>query len=299
MKFGYACLNGTLRDSGYKRMRLQKSQFEEGLHRIFPVARQNLNMAIVMMDWNRKHGLNFLRVTDLFPWMDKYTFEDLPEWESLADHLKTVGDVAKDIGHRITVHPSSFCVLASPSENSLSDTILELNQNARLFDLMGFSLDHYNKINIHVGGTYNDKPATLDRFCENFKMLLNDSTKSRLTIENDDRKNGFTVEELYEGIYKKIGVPIVIDLFHHQLNPGNLSEEEAIEMALSTWNSETPVIHISSSKRDFEDPTSSIVAHADYIHRSLPHFSRDVDIMVEAKKTELAAIQLRTKENIQ
>lgn len=296
MRFGYACLNGTLRDEGYKRKKLQKKDFEQGLHKVVPVTRQNLNMVIVTMDWNHRHGLELLRVTDLFPWMDKYKLEDLPEWDSINGLLIQIGQVAEDLNHRITVHPSSFCVLASPTGDCVKDTILELDQNSRIFDLMGFPRNHFNKINIHIGGTYGDKEATMARFCENFKSMLSEGTQSRLTIENDDRPNGYTVEDLYSGVYQRTGIPIVLDLFHHQLNPGNLTEREAIEMALSTWKAEeTPIIHISSSKRDHDDASAAIVAHSEYIHRSLPDLPRDVDIMVEAKKTELAAIDLMKK----
>ena len=52
--------------------------------------------------------------------------------------------------------------------------------------MMGFEPSNYNKINIHVGGTYNDKEATLKRFCKNFELLA-DHTKKRLVVENDDK----------------------------------------------------------------------------------------------------------------
>jgi hypothetical protein len=41
----------------------------------------------------------------------------------------------------------------------------ELEVHSRIFDEMGFlPATPYNKINIHVGGTYGDKDAALERF---------------------------------------------------------------------------------------------------------------------------------------
>ena len=43
----------------------------------------------------------------------------------------------------------------------------ELEVHSRIFDEMGFlPPSPYNKINIHVGGTYGDKEATLERFAK-------------------------------------------------------------------------------------------------------------------------------------
>ena len=34
----------------------------------------------------------------------------------------------------------------------------------QVFDMLGYEPNHWNKINIHIGGTYDDKEATLERF---------------------------------------------------------------------------------------------------------------------------------------
>ena len=36
----------------------------------------------------------------------------------------------------------------------------------QVFDLMGYQPSHWNKINIHIGGTYGDKAAAMQRFAE-------------------------------------------------------------------------------------------------------------------------------------
>ena len=38
--------------------------------------------------------------------------------------------------------------------------------DAQVFDLMGFEPSYWNKVNIHIGGTYGDKAAAMQRFAE-------------------------------------------------------------------------------------------------------------------------------------
>jgi len=262
-----------------------------GLSLVSEVGSHNLAHLITMIHWNWAHGIFLFRLTDIFPWMDKYQFEDLPEWGQLKNQARMVGEYAKKYDQRITVHPSSFCVLASPNEEAAINGSIDVNRSAELFDYMGLERTPYNKINIHIGGVYGDKPGTLARFCERVPELLTESARSRLTVENDDRKAGFTVEELYDGVYQKIGIPIVFDYYHHQLNPGRLSQEEAMMLACSTWPKNiTPIVHISSSKREFEDPEAPATAHADYVYECMDLHGQSVDLMLEAKQTEKAVL---------
>jgi UV DNA damage endonuclease len=71
-----------------------------------------------------------------------------------------------------------------------------------------------------------------------------------------------------------------------------LSEDEALELAVSTWPTGiTPVVHYSESKALHEnDSKVKPQAHSDYI-KELPNtYGFDVDIMVEAKAKELAIL---------
>jgi hypothetical protein len=47
----------------------------------------------------------------------------------------------------------------------VTQSVAELEVHSRMFDEMGFlPATPHNKINIHVGGTYGDKDAALERF---------------------------------------------------------------------------------------------------------------------------------------
>ena len=88
----------------------------------------------------------------------------------------------------------------------------------QVLDLMGFEPSHWNKINIHIGGVYGDKLATLVRFAQNFERL-SVNCKARLTLENDDWPRGFAVKDLLP-LSRRCGIPIVFDFHHHKFCSG-------------------------------------------------------------------------------
>ena len=100
----------------------------------------------------------------------------------------------------------------------------------------------------------------------------------------------YSVKELYDGVYKRIGIPIVFDYHHHKFCTGGLSEREALELACSTWpKGITPVVHYSESRsKERLDESIRPQAHSDYVYQYIDTYGIDVDIMIEAKHKELA-----------
>ena len=105
----------------------------------------------------------------------------------------------------------------------------------------------------------------------------------------------FSVKELYEGIYKKIGVPIVFDFYHHKFCTGGLTEQEALELALSTWpEGIVPLTHYSESRRkEHLDESIKAQAHSDLIKGTIQTYGLDIDVVVEAKHKELAVLNYK------
>jgi UV DNA damage endonuclease len=134
----------------------------------------------------------------------------------------------------------------------------------------------------------------LDNFCKNFKRL-SQAVQSRLTVENDDKPSLYTVRELHDNIYKRIGIPVVFDYHHHDLHSGGQSEHEALDMALSTWPvGIRPVVHYSESRSvEHGDPKIKPQAHSDSYVRPINTYGREMDIMLEAKHKELALFKMR------
>jgi UV DNA damage endonuclease len=263
---------------------------EKGLDYVSELALANSKDVLKILVWNKNNNIKFFRLSSaLVPWGDGLDLTTLKDYNEISIALRRAGDYAKANGIRITSHPGPFVVLTSPKENVVEAAIKDLELHGKIFDLLGLSQTPYNKINIHCNGVYGDKLSAMDRFCENY-LRLSDSVKKRLTVENDDKATMYNVKDLMY-IHNKINIPIVFDYHHHTFNTGDLTEEEALKLAIATWGDITPVVHYSESKALHEENNKlKPQAHSDYI-KSLPNtYGLNVDIMVEAKAKELAIL---------
>ena len=292
MNIGYACINMSLgKKITTNRTMVKKTLNLKGLDYVSELALLNAKDIIKILEWNREHKINFFRLSSaLIPWGDSIDITQLKDYKEIKSELKKAGDFAKLHNIRITSHPGPFNVLVSPKESVVDKTIADLELHGKVFDMMGLSKTPYNKINIHCNGVYGDKKSALDRFITNFERL-SPSVRKRLTIENDDKASMYSVKDLIY-VHNKIGIPIVFDYHHHQFCTGDLTEEQALKLAASTWPiGITPVVHYSESKALHENnKKEKPQAHSLYIN-SLPNtYNMVVDIMVEAKAKELAIL---------
>lgn len=306
--FGYACINSELNaaDPRVSSSRtIRKATYEsEGLARAGGLALQNAKDLLTIIKWNQNNNIKFFRISsDILPWKSRWHFRDIdtPLRHDLFDALREIGDFARIFNHRLTMHPGPFNKLCSPKERVVQNTIRELEDHNEIFELMGFEPSYRNKINIHLGAAYGDKPETAKRWCKNFKRLSNRLQK-RITIENDDRGALYDTKDLYDMVYQETGVPIVFDFHHHRLHNlhKDMNEQECAELAVSTWPKDiVPVMHWSESRREEKhDNSISTSAHSDLCHGPLPDYklSRPVDLMIEAKNKEQALFTLQNNE---
>ena len=308
MRIGYACINMQLsypqkwggQERGVKpittgRSMIRRTFDTKGLDYASEVTLNNVRDLDRIIDWNILNGYDFFRITSgLAPWKSEYMWDDLKDIDDIRMWLHSAGEKAKTHNIRITSHPGPFNVLTSPHEHVVKNCIGDLTDHGDVFDMMNLSRTPYNKINIHLGGAYGDKESAMDRFCKNFEKLP-ESVQTRLTVENDDKASMYSVKELYNGIYKRIGVPIVFDYHHHRFCSGSLTEQEALELAMSTWPQEIiPVVHYSESRSiEQEDDKIKPQAHSDYVYDYIDTYGNVVDIMIEAKHKELAVQKYR------
>ena len=286
---GYACINMTLGKQKPKittnRGMIKRTFLSEGVKYSSELALQNTRDLIEVIKWNHKNGFKLFRMTsNLIPWSSEFPLSSMPDYRKISILLNGAGNLADKYGQRITSHPGPFNVLVSPNEKVVQNTITDLSIHGEIFDLMGLSRTPYNKINIHCNGVYGDKISAMDRFCKNFEKLP-ESVQTRLTVENDDKASMYSVKDLMY-IHERIGIPIVFDYHHHTFNTGGLTEQEALELAMSTWGDIKPIVHYSES-RTLEDETAKPQAHSDFIYSEINTYGHDLDIVVEAKKKEL------------
>jgi len=292
---GYACINMTLGKQGIttNRSMIKRTFKEKGIPYASELSIQNVRDLIEIIKWNEQNDIKFFRMSsDVFPWASEYSLSELPHYHRIKNLLTGAGHLVNKYDHRITAHPGPFNVLVSPNENVVQNTITDLSIHGEVFDLMGLSRTPYNKLNIHCNGVYGDKQSAMDRFCKNFERLP-ESVQTRLTVENDDKASMYSVKDLMY-IHERIGIPIVFDYHHHKFNTGDLSEEEALKLAVSTWGDIKPVVHYSESKSLHENNDSiKPQAHSDYISETINTYGLDVDVMIEAKAKELTLLEYR------
>ena len=292
---GYCCINMTLGKDKIttNRSMIRKTFLAEGINKSSNLALQNAKDLVEIIKWNHKNNFNIFRITsDLVPWASEFELNQMPDYERFANVLKGAGTLANTYKQRITSHPGPFNVLVSPNEKVVKNTIKDLSIHGEHFDIMGLSRTPYNLINIHCNGVYGDKQSALDRFCKNFE-LLPQSVQTRLTVENDDKGSMYSVKDLMY-IHERIGIPIVFDYHHHQFCTGGLTEQEALQLAISTWGDIKPLVHYSES-RTLEDPTARPQAHSDYIYSEINTYGHDLDIDIEAKMKELTVLDYISK----
>jgi UV DNA damage endonuclease len=299
-KIGYCCIPlGCNQNKPKKehilvnRGMIKKTFMSKGLPYVSELILLNLKDTIKVLDYNIENNILVYRLSsDSFPWMSEYNFSDLPNYNLIKNLLKEIGDKAKSVNMRLSYHPGPFNVLASENQSVIDKTISELNKHAELMDMIGLEQSHYYPINIHIGTTKPTLEDAAKKFCVNFHKL-SDSCKRRLTIENDDSPNQFSVKMLYDWLYKEINIPIVVDSLHYQCHSDNMKWEDTLRLGSSTWGEVIPMVHHSSSKKLNEDSKSRLTAHADFLYEKFENFDIEVDIELECKKKDIALLKYR------
>jgi len=299
--YGYACINKTFSDRPKSqrittnRSMIKRTFQARGIEYASELALLNLRDLRKILEWNLANNIYFYRLSsDILPWASEYKLTDMPNYGAIHAAALSAGNFARKHNMRLTSHPGPFNKLASPKERVFQLTKADLSVHGDLFDLLGLPRTPYAKLNIHVGAAYGDKPFALDNFCRNFERLP-ESVRSRLTVENDDKTSLYSTQELYDGVYKRIGIPIVFDYHHHMLHPGGQTEQEALELALSTWPRHIiPVVHYAESRSvEYNDPKIKPQAHSDCIVNPFDDYGHCIDVMIEAKHKEQALLRYR------
>lgn len=287
---GYACLNRTLGTKS-RTVRLANLRAEA----VIPVIVQNLDDVLASLRWNVAHGIRFFRISsDLIPFgpLDAFPFD----WAEAFDwKFREMRRLVKAETLRVTSHPGQYTVLNSPRPEVVDASVEELDFQAEVLR----RIDPRGTLTLHVGGAYGDKPAALDRFAQNLGRL-SDAARERLIIENDDTT--FTLEEVV-GLAERTGLRVVVDLFHHKLNPGEgRTWEEGlvplVQRAVDTWGTDVPKLHLSSHR------AGTRTGHADYITapdldelsavmEAVGPAEAPYDVMLEAKEKELAVLDVQ------
>jgi UV DNA damage endonuclease len=284
IRLGYPTQNLTIPASTNRTLRLASLTDVEKLEGLVWETIAGLK---TILRWNAKHGIGLFRMgQSLIPFASHPAFPY--DWEAThAEDLREAGELARDLGIRLSMHPGQYINPGSPKPEIVERSLTELRYVARVFDLLG-SPDGVAVL--HVGGAYADKSASAARFVE--VMHTEAEILRYLALENDERI--WTAAEVV-GTADSLGIPAITDAFHHDLNPGGLTLEEALDLSLPTWEPRgvRPKLHLSS-----QDPAKPAGAHAysvddrDWQTLRAALAGREADVMVEAKGKEFALVPL-------
>jgi len=284
MKIGYPCINWTIGCKGDRTFRL-KSYSEE---RFIETVENNLSCLKKILNFNIKNNILFFRITsDLIPFAS-HPVNNFVWQEYFKKDFAEIGDIIKNNGIRISMHPDQFIVLNSIRKDVVKRSIEELVYHCEVLDLM--NLDYTAKIQLHIGGAYGNKEKAIGNFIDNYS-LLDDKIKKRLIIENDDK-----IYSLKDCLYlsNKIRIPVLFDSFHHSILKNNEKVIDCIKKTSKTWMKKDgiPMVDYSS-----QEPNMRAGKHAEkinlndfkkFINSTKPY---DFDIMLEIKDKEKSAIK--------
>ena len=218
-----------------------------------------------------------------------------------------VGEQARLLDVRLSMHPGQFTVLASDSPDIVDRSIEEFEYHTDIIRWMGYGRKFQDfKCNVHISGRQG--PAGIKAALKR----LSPEARNCITIENDENKWG-----IKDSLELANNLALVLDIHHHWCREGEYisATDDRFKRIIDSWRGVRPTIHYSVSREDLLSLHSKRVrpdfrslesqgykkaklrAHSDHMWNSSVNdwaltFLDYADIMVEAKCKNLASINL-------
>ena len=219
-----------------------------------------------------------------------------------------VGETARALDVRLSMHPGQFTVLASDNPDIVERSIEEFEYHVDCIRWMGYGQSFQDfKCNVHISGRQG--PAGIKHAVD---TRLSPEARNTITIENDENKWGLDASlELVDTC------ALVLDIHHHWVREAEYIQptDDRFSRVIDSWRGVRPVIHYSVSREDIlidHNPYSlpdmeklleqgykkqKLRAHSDYMWNWAVNdwalsFGEFADIMVESKAKNLASINL-------
>ncbi len=286
MNIGYACLAVAVPGSDFKNCTLKNANPEH----LLALIGHNLASLETIIDYNIRNNIRLFRISsDLIPF-GSGAAADIPWPRIYARQLAGIGAKIKDANMRVSMHPGQYTVLNSPTAVVAERAVADLLYHAKVLDSMGLGAE--NKLVLHLGGAYGDKPQAIRRFVSRYQEL-DQSIRKRLVVENDGSL--FTICDVLEAS-ALADIPVIFDNLHNAINPANKgrTELEWICDCAATWKMGDGPQKIHYSQQHSEKRSG---AHSDTIDaETFVRFYRwlegiDADIMLEVKDKNISALK--------
>ncbi len=277
-----------------------------------PHLKTSLECLDAIFTFLQKKRITMYRMSsDLAPYA---THPDMPQFHAMVAEsdaeLRATGTRARELGIRLSFHPSQYVLLNSPDPTLTKKSIWDLASQAEMLDRM--ELGPEAVMVTHVGGTYGDTEASRARWVETWPTLP-EHVRRRLVLEHDDIR--FSAADVL-WIHGHTGVRLIFDYQHHWcLNPAGLDAMEVLRPILRTWpDGVRPKIHFSSPRTELREvvrtdrktrkKTKALLppvwtGHADFTNPfEFARFMRDAaglefDVMLEGKAKDISLAKLR------
>jgi len=244
----------------------------------------NLSCLQRILRFNFEHNLLFFRISsDIVPFASHPVCRF--DWAGyFRKGFRGIGNYIKEKGMRISMHPGQFVLINALDKNIVKRSINELDYHCKVLDLMGLKRDA--KVQIHVGGAYGDKEASMKRFIAVFNRLPL-RIRKRLAIENDDRL--YSLKDCL-GISGLAKIPVIFDTYHHDCLNNGENIRRAIALASKTWKAKDglPMVDYSHGRRCRHAAAINLRHFKQFIKKTK---GMDFDIMLEIKDKEKSALK--------
>ena len=222
-------------------------------------------------------------------------------------HFARVGELARQLDVRLSMHPGQFTVLASDNDDIVDRSIEEFEYHTDVVRWMGYGKTFQDfKCNVHISGRRGPQGI------KDALKRLSPEARNTITIENDENKWG-----LEHSLELVDHCALVLDIHHHWCREGEYIRptDDRFARVIDSWRGVRPVIHYSVSREDLlvnhavgHKPNmqslleqgykkAKLRAHSDYMWNRAVNdwaleFNNYADIMVESKCKNLASIAL-------
>jgi len=246
-----------------------------------------------------------------------YTQQDWAEFwrtSTVRDYCErafgVVGDLARERGVRLSMHPGQFTVLASCNPGIVERSIEEFEYHADMVRWMGYGKTFQDfKINVHISGKQGPEGIRAA-----YKRLTPEA-RNCITIENEENAWG-----LNDCLSISDIVPIVLDVHHHWIRESEYISptDDRVKRVVDSWRGLRPTLHYSVSREDYlvNHSTSlapdhkqllsegykkqKLRAHSDFYWNTATNdwalgFLNTHDIMCESKGKNLASFALHKR----
>ena len=214
-------------------------------------------------------GSDVLPVYTQHEWSYYWRKPDVVDYASRE--FAKVGETARALDVRLSMHPGQFTVLASDNPEIVNRSVEEFEYHTDVIRWMGYGRQFQDfKCNVHISGRQG--PAGIKAVLPR----LSQEARNCITIENDEMSWGVDASlELADDL------ALVLDIHHHWVRTGEYIRPTDARFArmIDSWRGVRPVIHYSYSRDEW--------LPEGFTHESLPNMEN----LLEAghKKQKLRA----------